>query len=235
MKLEITHGPVRRGRRHVLDAGEVALELPGALAIVGINGSGKSSLFMQLADTLASRGSASVRIDGRPATLAWVPQTPALPHWLRPEDTARMYGMSFDTLLRDMPGLYLDELRGRRFGSLSLGQQQALAIAVALGRNAPVTMLDEPFSALDFRRRRGALDLLRERRDAGDAIVLSSQAASDLLEICDRFLVLRDGRHIFDGTREDLAAGGDDRRIEQRLLELLTMPAPAMEVPSRGR
>ena len=235
MRLEITHGPVLRGRRRVLEAGDVAVQLPGALAVVGINGSGKTSLFMQLADTLSSRGSASIRLDGRPASIAWVPQTPALPPWLRAEEAAAMYGLSFESLLRDMTALHLEELRGRRFGSMSLGQQQALAIAVALGRDADVTLLDEPFSALDFRRRRGALDLLRSRRDRNRGILLSSQSAPDLIEICDRFLVLRDGRCVFDGASTELSPADDAGAIESRLLELLTMPVPAMEVPNPHR
>lgn len=234
MRLEISQGGVRRGGRQVLEAWHTTVELPGALAVVGINGSGKSSLFMELADTLMSRGHASITLDGEPVSLAWVPQTAALPRWLRCHDVARIYGLSFDTLLQQMPGLHLDELIGRRVSSLSVGQQQALAIAVALGRDADVTLLDEPFSALDYRRRIGAMELLRSRRDDCRGIVMSSHAASDLVDICGRFLLLRDGRCIFDGTRADLAPDGCDRTVERSLLDLLTLPAPAMEVPARA-
>ena len=232
MTLEIRHGPVRRGRRTVLEAGHITARMPAAVALVGINGSGKSSLFMQITDTLSSRGSASVTLDGRPATLAYVPQVPALPGWLRAEQVAAMFRLSFADLGRAMPGMYLTEMAGRRVATLSVGQRQALAIAIALGRDADVTLMDEPFSALDFRRRICVLDLLRARRDAGRAVVMSSQSAADLIELCDRFVVIRDGRYVFDGSRTDLS-DGTERDVEQRLLELLTMPAPAMEAPTR--
>ncbi|MBR9991397.1 MAG: ATP-binding cassette domain-containing protein [Gemmatimonadetes bacterium] len=225
MTLDIRHDAIRRAGRTVLEAGSITVGAPAALAIVGINGSGKSSLFMQLTDTLSSRGSAVVTLDGRSATLAYVPQSPGLPDWLRTERIADMYGLAFDALVDAMPGLHLAEIAGQRASTLSLGQRQVLAIAIALGRDADVTFLDEPFSALDFRRRLGTMELLRERRDAGRGVVLSSQAASDLIELCDRFVVLRDGRYIFNGRRQDLAADADVREVELRLLHLLTMPA----------
>jgi ABC-type multidrug transport system ATPase subunit len=230
--LDIRHGTVRRGRRDVLEAGHIAFELPAALAVVGINGSGKSSLFMQLTDSLAARGVGAITIDGRPASLAYVPQVPALPGWLRADRIARMYGLEFDDLITRMPGLYLTEVAKHTFSNLSVGQRQALAVAVALGRNADVTLLDEPFSALDFRRRVGTIELLRQRVAEGRGVILSSQSAADLIDICNRFAVIRDGRYVFSGSRSDLGAGDDERDMEQRLLELLTMPLPAMEAPT---
>jgi ABC-type multidrug transport system ATPase subunit len=243
--------------------------MPSALAVVGINGSGKSSLFMRLTDTLGTAGSASVTVDGQRASVAYVPQTPALPGWLHAGHVAELCGLPFAALVDAMPGLYLADIGREKASTLSVGQKQALTIALALGREADVTILDEPFSALDFRRRIGTLDMLRQWRDAGRAILLSSQSAADLVDLCDRFIVIRDGRYVFVGTRAELAGGAydasqraagtrcggseraedtlveqrtrsdarghpDDRMIEQRLLELLTMPVPAMEVPTRN-
>jgi ABC-type multidrug transport system ATPase subunit len=252
MRLEITHTVIRRGRRTVLEPGHLTAALPSAIAVVGINGSGKSSLFMRLTDTLAGAGSASMTIDGRRASVAYVPQTPALPGWLGAGHVAELCGLSFDALAAGMPGLHLAEIGREKAAALSVGQRQSLAIALALGREADVTILDEPFSALDFRRRIGTLDMLRQWKDAGRAILLSSQSAADLVDLCDRFIVIRDSRYVFSGTRAELAGsradadppragsrtGGhehpDDRLVEQRLLELLTMPVPAMEVPNRS-
>jgi ABC-2 type transport system ATP-binding protein len=251
MRLEITHTVIRRGRRTVLEPGHLTAALPSAIAVVGINGSGKSSLFMRLTDTLAGAGSASMTIDGRRASVAYVPQTPALPGWLGAGHVAELCGLSFNALAAGMPGLHLAEIGREKAAALSVGQRQSLAIALALGREADVTILDEPFSALDFRRRIGTLDMLRQWKDAGRAILLSSQSAADLVDLCDRFIVIRDSRYVFSGTRAELAGNGadadppravgrtgghehpDDRLVEQRLLELLTMPVPAMEVPNR--
>lgn len=233
MMLDIRHGYVRRRRRTVLEAGRISVDAPAALAVVGVNGSGKSSLFMQLTDTLASRGRATLTFDGRHPSTAYVPQVPALPGWLDAEQTAKLYGLRFRDLVDTMTGLHLAEISGRPVSRLSTGERQILTIALALGRDADLTLLDEPFSALDFRRRLGTLELLRQRRDTGRAIVMSSQTAADLTDVCGHFVVIRDGRYIFDGRGGELADDADPRRIERRLLELLTMPASAMEVPAR--
>lgn len=222
-RLRIRHGPVRRGRRGVLEAGAVDVPLPAVVAVVGVNGSGKSSLFMAVADVLRRRRGATVTVAGRAARLAWVPQTPALPDWLSVEDVARLYGLRFAHLQATMPGLHLEELAGERAALLSAGQRQVLCVAVALGLNAGVTLLDEPFSALDFRRRLGALSLLADRRSEfpDRAILLSSQSSADLVGICDHFIVLRAGRYIFNGTGQELAARGGQSDIEGCLLHLL--------------
>jgi ABC-type multidrug transport system ATPase subunit len=162
-----------------------------------------------------------------------VPQVPALPGWLRVEHVAELCGLSFAALVDGMPGLHLADMARQKAAALSVGQKQVLAIALALGREADVTILDEPFSALDFRRRLGALDLLRQSAQAGRAVVLSSQSAADLVDLCARFIVIRDGRYVFNGTRTELAGNANDREVEQRLLQLLTMPLSAMEAPTR--
>lgn len=206
----------------MLESGRIEAAAPSGIAMVGINGSGKSSLLMHLADTLvSSHGAASLVVDGRRASIAYVPQMPAMPEWLRVEAVARVYGIEFATLRDSMPELYLGELTGARAGALSIGQKQVLSIALALGRHADVTLLDEPFSALDFRRRIGALALLRRSIERGGWFLLSSQVASDLIASCVRFVVIRDGRYVFNGVRGELAGNGDDASVERGLLRLL--------------
>ncbi|MGH7446868.1 MAG: hypothetical protein ACRELT_04875, partial [Longimicrobiales bacterium] len=66
-------------------------------------------------------------------------------------------------------------------------------------------------------------------------ILLSSQAAADLIGLCERFVVIKDGVYVFNGLRTDLGGVGADSEVEKRLLQLLTMPVPTMEVPLRRR
>lgn len=230
MTLHFSHPAIRRGRRTVLEAAAFSLPCPAALGVVGINGSGKSSLFMHIAGmlgTFARRpagGALRLGDDGADAgpSLAIVPQEPALPSWLHVERVSLLYGTTFDQLDAAMPSLFLQELRGRRAGALSTGQRQAFAVALALSRDAALTIFDEPFAALDFRRRIGVLDLLRQRRAAGGSIMVSSQSAADLADLCDHFIVIREGRYAFCGPRADLAAADDPIALERSLLTLLT-------------
>jgi ABC-type multidrug transport system ATPase subunit len=221
-RLHVRHGPIRRGRHLVLEAAAFEVALPAVIGVVGINGSGKSSLFMALAGVLRrGRVAPTLLVRGEPATVAYVPQSPALPEWLTVEGACRLYGTGFGMLQSEMPGLYLHELAGRRVHALSGGQRQALAIALALARAADVTLLDEPFSALDFRRRIGALALLRDWKQdhPGRAVLLASQSSADLADLCGHYAVLRDGRYVFRGSRERLTPDAGD--IERRLLHLL--------------
>lgn len=216
---------VRRGQRAILEAGEIRAAYPSAVAVVGINGSGKSSLFMHLAGALRSaiRSPATIDLEGRRPSLAYVPQSPSLPPWLTARQAATLYGLGYDEMCADLPSLHLGELDGQLCGRLSLGQQQALAVALALGRNAELTMLDEPFSALDFRRRIGALEILRERVTGprAAAILISSQSAADLAGLCGRYVVLREGRVVFNAPAARLTPHGA-ADVEGRLLELLS-------------
>lgn len=218
----IRHTAIRRGRSVVLEAGEIRAPLPAGIALVGVNGSGKSSLFMHLAGNLERHAHARMLVDGAPSSVAYAPQEPALPRWLSAERTAHLYGIDFRAAADRMPGLFLQELRGTSCGFMSVGQRQALAVALALGRDAGVTLLDEPFAALDFRRRAGLVDILRERVAGGArrALLISSQSAADLSAICSHYTVLRNGRYVFNGTAHELTRDGVND-IESGLLALL--------------
>jgi ABC-2 type transport system ATP-binding protein len=222
-RLRIRHECIRRGRRQVLEAAHFEVPLPASIGVVGINGSGKSSLFMALAGVLPTRRCAAVvSVRDVPADIAYVPQSPVFPQWLAVEAIARLYATDFAELQARLPSLYLQELAGQRAETLSSGQKQVLAVALALGRAAAVTLLDEPFSALDFRRRIGALQLLKEwRQDHPErGILVASQTAADLAGLCDHFLVLRDGRYAHRGPIGQPGSSGDD--VERHLLRLLT-------------
>jgi ABC-2 type transport system ATP-binding protein len=210
----------------VLQGGTIETALPAAVAIVGVNGSGKTSLFLHLCDALLRRKrQAELQVGSGQVRIAFAPQAPALPDWLTPAGAAALYGLDFDQVHAELPGLHLDEIAGKRFGSMSVGQQQALGVALAVGRDANLLILDEPFSALDFRRRIALIDALAawKARPGDRALLLSSQNASDLVELCEYFVVLRDGRYVFNAPRDELVGGAiDARTAERKLLRLLT-------------
>lgn len=203
--LHVRHDALRRGGRTVLAAGELTVPGAAAVALVGANGAGKSTLLMAVARALAPRcGRADATLDGRPvATVGWVPQRPAFPAWLPLGDVLALHGV--DDAAADLlapPGARA-ALLARPAGTLSAGQAQALAAAIALLRDDPLVLLDEPFAGVDVARRLALHDLVaaRRARQPDVVLVLSSHVPADLDALCDWVVALRDGRCVHQGPR----------------------------------
>lgn len=82
----------------------------------------------------------------------------------------------------------------RPVGSFSGGQQQTVAIARALTFNPRVVIMDEPTAALAVREVQSVLNLIRQLKSQGIAVILISHRLNDVLSVTDRIVVLRHGR-----------------------------------------
>jgi ABC-type sugar transport system ATPase subunit len=83
-------------------------------------------------------------------------------------------------------------------GLLSGGQQQSVAIARALTFNPKLVIMDEPTAALAVREIEHVLDLIRNLKTQGIAVILISHRLTDVFAVCDRIVVLRQGAVIAD-------------------------------------
>lgn len=92
----------------------------------------------------------------------------------------------------------------QRIRNLSGGQRQCVAIGRAVGWSRRIVFLDEPTAALGVRQTRHVLDLIARLRDQGIAVVLISHNMEQVLEVCDRVVVLRLGRKAADLPISDL-------------------------------
>ncbi len=119
-------------------------------------------------------------------------------------------------------GLPYPEFRLRYVHALSGGQRRRVAIAGVLAMHTPVLVLDEPTAGLDPRGRRELLDLLRRLADARDlTLVVCSASLSDASLLCDRVVVLNEGRVVMDGPLREVLREAD------RLASLdITLPEP---------
>jgi len=216
------HGLTKRyghGRRAALDRIDLDITTGGITALVGPNGAGKSTLircFMGF--ERPTRG--FVTVDGidpardRPRALArigYVGQETGLYRQLTGDehlDLAAGLRRGFD---RAGAADHLDAVgvpRRVRTAELSGGQQAQIALAMALGTQAPVLLLDEPVARLDPLARRDFLTTLRDAvRRGGSTVLMASHIIGDLESVCDEVIVLAPAAVMFHGSLEAARTG----------------------------
>jgi ABC-2 type transport system ATP-binding protein len=99
----------------------------------------------------------------------------------------------------------LGEARDRRVEAMSKGMQQRLGIAQALVGSPRLLLLDEPTSALDPVGRRTVRRLLEELQQRGISVLLNSHLLSEIELVCDRVVILLDGKVVTAGSPAELA------------------------------
>lgn len=129
--------------------------------------------------------------------IAFVPQQSYLYRDVSVQDHLRYVGALRPSFNRPVAERYLDRLRiplGSRTGQLSGGQRAQVMLAIAIGSNAKLVLLDEPLASLDPLARAEFLEILRDARLASaTTFVLSSHVVSDIEAACDFLLLLGQG------------------------------------------
>lgn len=179
-------------------------------ALVGVNGSGKSTLFKSIMG-FVSPCAGSVRINGLPVRevlkqhlVAYVPQSEDV-DWQFPVsvwDVVMMgrYGaMNFLRIPRardralveeSLKRVAMWEFRDRQIGELSGGQKKRVFLARALAQGGRVILLDEPFTGVDVNTEESIIALLRELRDEGCIILVSTHNLGSVPEFCDQAVLI---------------------------------------------
>lgn len=193
---------------------------PGEIvAIMGRNGMGKTTLMKTLMGIVPEKsGDVSVGSDAvtglkshqRVAKgIAYVPQGRMIFSAMTVEENVET-GLTV-TGQRKVPDDIYDlfpvllEMKSRRGGNLSGGQQQQLAIARALASNPKVLLLDEPTEGIQPSIIRDMARTLRKIRDEkGLSIIVSEQVLSFALDVADRVMVIENGAFVHDSPRENV-------------------------------
>ncbi|WP_017568926.1 metal ABC transporter ATP-binding protein, partial [Nocardiopsis halotolerans] len=185
---------------------------PGRVCgLLGTNGSGKSTLFKTVLGLVPTdRG--RVRILGRTGAAArrrglvgYVPQSEQV-DWtfpVRVRDVVMMgrYGhmgqrrrprpADREAVAHALDRTHLDELADRQIGTLSGGQRKRAFIARAIAQGASVLLLDEPFAGVDKRSEGRITQLLRELRDEGHTMLVSTHDLAQVPALCDEAVLLQ--------------------------------------------
>jgi len=214
--LNVSNYHVAYGQSEVLHGLDFAVAPGEIIAIMGRNGMGKTTLMKSLMGIVpASGGNAMVgdtditamkSYDRVARGIAYVPQGRMIFSTMTVRENIET-GLTVSGKTKVPPDIYelfpvLLEMKGRRGGNLSGGQQQQLAIARALATDPKVLLLDEPTEGIQPSIiREMARTLKRIRDERGLSIVVSEQVLSFALDVADRVLVLENGRLVHDEPR----------------------------------
>lgn len=223
------------GSRRVVDG--VSFEVPAGsvTALVGRNGSGKSTtLRMLLGLTAPTAGTALV--DGVPyrdlpsparvvgAAITDVPGHPALTVRAQLRLVASSLGVPDTTVDDVLDTVDLADASGRKIGALSLGMRQRLSLGCALLGSPRALVLDEPANGLDPDGIRWLRTFLRSFADGGGAVLVSSHSLDEIERTADDVVVLnRSVRYA--GTIRDLVTEEHRESLEEAFHSVLDREA----------
>ena len=179
-------------------------------ALVGVNGSGKSTLFKSIMGMIkptkgqVTFNNISVKQALKQNIIAYVPQTEEV-DWDFPvlvSDVVMMgrYGhMSFLRIPSKEDKTQVDlalervnmlDFKHRQIGQLSGGQKKRVFLARALAQQGKVLLLDEPFTGVDVKTENAIIDLLKDLRDEGHLILVSTHNLGSVPEFCDQVVLI---------------------------------------------
>lgn len=215
MKLEIKNVTKKFKEKIAVNQFSMVLETGQCVGLIGPNGAGKSTLIKIIADILrADEG--EVLLDGKNISkmkreIGYLPQYPNFYEWMTAKETLFFMGqlseISKKELIEEVPKMLakvgLSGEENTKVRTFSGGMKQRLGIAQALLHKPAFIVMDEPVSALDPVGRREVLNLIQEIKQE-TTILLSTHILNDAEEICERFVIIKNGNKIEDTTMIDL-------------------------------
>lgn len=201
-----------------VDELSLAVKEKECVALLGPNGSGKTTTLNMLAGLLKPTSGEIFFMGKRGidrSRIGYLPQYPAFFSWM----TAREY-LHFAGKLSHIPKkalsskvdemlafVGLEDEKNKRIGGFSGGMKQRLGIAQALLHEPKLLILDEPVSALDPEGRRDVLQMMQQLKRKL-AILFSTHVLHDAEQVCDRTVILKDGKVKWSGDLNALKQTG---------------------------
>ena len=229
--LRIAH--LRKSYRKKIIIRDFSMELARGevVALLGPNGSGKTTTFYSIAGLVTPEGG-TVQIDGKDVTNLPMYRRAQLGIGYLPQEMSIFRGLSvqenimavLDIVERDRRTRQrrLDELLGefsiehlRRAPAMALsgGERRRVEIARCLAANPKYLLLDEPFAGVDPISVGDIRHLVTDLKKRSIGVLITDHNVRETLEIVDRAYILHEGRVLMSGTPEEVVNNGDVRRV----------------------
>lgn len=213
--VEVKNLKKRYGDTQAVDGVSFSVKKGEIFGILGPNGAGKTTT-LEMMETLRPIDGGSVKIDGidvakDPQKIKYIigvqPQTPAFQDKTKLTEVIELfsaaYGEKVDAMafLRDVD---LEDKAHNFVEELSGGQKQRLSITTALVHGPKVFFLDEPTTGLDPQARRHLWDLIKQVRDKGISVIMTTHYMDEAEILCDRIAVMDNGKIVAIDTPKNL-------------------------------
>lgn len=218
-------------KRVVLKGIDLTLRRGEVVALLGPNGSGKTTCFYCIAGLVAADGG-QVVIDGTDVTgwpmyrrarlgIGYLPQEMSIFRGLTVEENIRSVleiterdratrAARLEELLADF---HIERLRNSPAMALSGGERRRCEIARCLASNPSFVLLDEPFAGVDPIAVGDIRGLVADLTARGIGVLITDHNVRETLEIVDRAYILHDGTVLMSGTPAEVVANADVRRV----------------------
>ena len=250
--LSATNIVKRYGGVVALSDGNLEIQSGKVLALVGANGSGKST-FSKVINGVVVLDGGQLLLDGEPVhfsspqaakdmgistvfqELSLIPQmTIADNIWLTREPlhpfgvvNRKLVYQKTEELLALFKGTYKTDLQPEdTVAALPPDERQIIEILKAVSYNPRILILDEATASLDSRQVQRLFELVRKWKDEGKAIIFVSHRMEEIFQIADRYVVLRNGKTVGQGNISEVN--------EQELVKLMIKSESVVEFVSRG-
>ncbi len=215
------------GRLIALDGIDLSVPRGCLFGLLGPNGAGKSTLINILAGlTLKTEGEVWVwdaDIDQNPrrarSAIGVVPQELNTDTFFTPRELldfqAGLYGVPRSQRLTDhlLDIVELTDVADSPSRVLSGGMRRRLMVAKAMVHAPPILVLDEPTAGVDVELRRVLWDQIRQLRDAGTTILLTTHYLEEAQALCDSIAIMHEGRLVANDTKENLLKQLDNKKF----------------------
>ncbi|MFE3574934.1 ATP-binding cassette domain-containing protein [Lysinibacillus sp. NPDC059133] len=252
MRLEIKNITKKFKQKTAVNDFSMVIDANECVGLIGPNGAGKSTLIQIIADILiADKGEVLLngqKISSMKNHIGYLPQYPNFFSWMTAFETlsfmGTLSGISKNELQNEIPLLLEKVGLGKEahihVGTFSGGMKQRLGIAQALLHKPALMIMDEPVSALDPIGRREVLNLLKEIKKE-TTVLISTHILSDAEEICERFVMIKNGHKIEDATKSELLERHQEsaiflmiRKVEFQWLTMLEKLSYVQKIESYG-